>query len=143
MKKVDLAYIAGLFDGEGCISYERKPPYGIHVIVIMGQTEEYLIRWLYLAYGGRVRVRKAPTKFPNAKPLYVWWLRANEACSFLGDILPYLRIKKPQAEASIKYQEYLNSGHWGGKGHPLTNEQIALREAHRILIASLNKKGRA
>lgn len=142
MKKVDLAYIAGLFDGEGCITYTRKGKAGMGLLVTLGQTEEYLIRWLQIAYSGSVYIRKPPVLFPNAKMLYVWRLFGRQASNFLKDIVPYLKVKKPQAELALRFQGYLDSGHWGGKGHPLTEEQKAIRETYSIMISNLNKRGR-
>ncbi len=145
MKKTDLAYIAGLFDGEGCVSFStsKYKPRGTvshQILVTLGNTEEYPIQWLHLCYGGSIYVRKPPKQFPRAKTLYVWRLLCQEACNFLKDIEPYLIIKKPQATIAIKYGESLRVG--GYKGHPKTEGERAVDEAYKIMISNLNKRGK-
>ena len=61
----------------------------------------------------------------------------NEALGFLKLIYPYLRLKKPQAEVAIKFQEL----GFRRSGHILVDKEWAITEAHRILMGNLNKKG--
>lgn len=88
-----LAYLAGLFDGEGCITRANGRP-----IIQIGMTDGPVISWLG-SIGGTVRVEQPPG---NRKPLYRWRvLAANEVEDFLRAIYPYLRVKRAAAEDAI------------------------------------------
>ena len=149
MKKTDLAYIAGLFDGEGCVTYSSRKTVrkdgtsGItsRVLVTMGQTEEYMVRWLQFNWGGTVYIRKPPEKFPHAKYLYVWRILCWDACVFLKDVLPYLKLKKAQAEIALKFHSKLSTTRQG-KPRRKTDEELTIDQEFRTMISSLNRKGR-
>lgn len=134
MKKIDLAYTAGIIDGEGCINISRRQ--GKHqstrLQVSVVNTNEWLCQWLKMQFGGIVRSRRAYK--PNHKPSYSWQLGHKKASEFLRLILPYLNIKKPNAEIAIAYQERQHMGR-------ATKGQKVLNEADRILMASFNKRG--
>lgn len=89
----EIAYIAGLFDGEGCVTRANGRP-----IVQIGMTSEPVIAWL-AEIGGTVRIEQPPG---NRKPLHRWRiLAANEVEEFLRAIYPYLRVKQQDAEDAI------------------------------------------
>jgi hypothetical protein len=88
-----LAYIAGLFDGEGCITRANSYP-----IVQIGMTDRDVIEYL-ATLGGTIRVEQPPG---NRKPLYRWRVMAGrEVAEFLAAIFPFLRVKRQQAEDAI------------------------------------------
>jgi len=72
----------------------------------------------------------------NWKPQWEWKLEAGKAMEFLKLVYPYLRLKKPQAEIAIKFQEMRR-----GQGHHLNDEERAIAETQRIMMANLNKRG--
>ncbi len=139
MRKTDLAYVAGIVDGEGCIglylhqSKKRRPFYVLQVTV--ANTNEWLIQWLKFSFGGSVHLRicDEPT---NCRPQWYWIIAAKKALEFLMLVSPYLRLKKPQAEIAVRFQEAKRH-----RGRPHTDGEIAIDEAERILMASLNKRG--
>lgn len=129
-----LAYTAGIVDGEGHITISDKPDarsYKLQVAVT--NTNEWLCQWLKMQYGGRVW-SWAPLKI-NWKRAYRWELTYGKASEFLELIIPFLNLKKPQAEIAIRYQNRRRIG-----GH-YTNEESVLNEADRILMSTLNKRG--
>ena len=138
MKKSDLAYTAGIVDGEGWIgillnkSKGRKPYYLMRVVV--ANTNEWLIQWLKFGFGGYAYCRQS--KANNTEPIWEWIITANKALEFLKLIYPYLHLKKPQAEIAIKFQ-----GSRRGVGHRLNEKERAVTEAQRIIMSGLNKKG--
>lgn len=90
-----LAYLAGLFDGEGCITRTND-----HPIVQIGMTDEPVMRWV-AEIGGTLRVEDHPNR-GNRKPLYRWRLLAgSDVREFLWALFPYLRVKRTQAEEAI------------------------------------------
>ncbi len=97
-----LAYLAGLIDGEGSITLYLHPKHRqmlLHLAVY--NTNETVIDWLKLTFGGRkykVGCRK------NTKHLqeYQWYMNGHFACDILVLVLPYLIIKQAKARIAIE-----------------------------------------
>lgn len=136
MKRTDLAYAAGIIDGEGCISISRNSKNrGLQIQVEVGNTNEWLLQWLRFAFGGRViLVNDRRTENRGWKPVYHWYLRYDEIREFLKLIYPYLRIKRVQAEIVLKVLGIKDK-----KFKHLSEEEQAIIEAQRILMGNLNK----
>jgi hypothetical protein len=148
MKKTDLAYFAGIVDGEGSIVIhaqhqskgkysDRKRMTSYVLTVSVANTNEWIIRQLQFSFGGYVGI----TAHRNAyrRTCYEWNITSVRAMNFLIMLLPYLKIKKPQAEIGIKFQKNKTSRNLRWKR--LANEDIANREATKILIQKLNNRG--
>lgn len=95
-------YIAGYFDGEGCVRMclSKTGSGGIHVFI----TNTYKPFLIYLkdVYGGNTSLRTPENE--RHKQCYQWRLsNKKDALIFLNDILPFLNEKKEQAELAIKY----------------------------------------
>jgi hypothetical protein len=134
MKKTDLAYIAGIIDGEGCIYIERgKKGRGFQLSVSVGSSDKCLCELLKFSFGGCVYQMKSKTL-----PMWKWEIRTRQAGQFLESILPYLRLKQPQAEIAIKFQKARHTVNWQRK----TDEEKAVEEAQYILLRNLKQKRR-
>ena len=146
MKRTDLAYIAGLFDGEGNIGIVKRrhlagrtvPTY--HLVARVGMVDEIIPRWLQMAFGGYIHHRKRLD--PKHRDVYTWSVGYNTATDFLKTILPFLKLKRPQAELAIKFQS--ERGHSGGQagkhGNAFKTEQAkVVDEAEYILMRSLKR----
>jgi len=100
LTKTDLAYLAGLFDGEGCIMrrrYGRRVYYHIQIT----NTYEPVMDWLQ-SYGGRVQARR-PDLNERWKPKFDWCIsRKLDVYAFLLCVLPYLKIKRQQALEALE-----------------------------------------
>ena len=88
-----------------------------------------------MQFGGRVRMMK-PAKV-NWKVPYRWVLEGERAATFLKLILPYLNLKRPQAELSISFQSRRHRG-----AHLNDKEYRVLAEADRVVMAAFNKRGK-
>jgi len=134
---LNLAYAAGLLDGEGSIFIARvktnKNKSGLYfgLRIELGNTNEQAVRWMQCYFGGSVYERYAD--IDTRRTLWAWHLRGQQALGFLRIILPYLRIKKPQAELAIEFQVRQRLGRYT-KEH--TN---ILDEANGILMAKMNR----
>ena len=139
MKKTDLAYVAGIVDGDGSISLTRqyKRVYSYRVAVQVSNTNEWLLQWLRLAFGGNVHSfqDKGYLRWKH-KAIHQWIITATGALDFLKLVYPYLRLKKPQAEIAIKFLEMR-----GQQKRWLKPDERVIAEAQRILMANLNKRG--
>ncbi len=127
MRKTDLAYIAGIIDGEGSISIihasprRRNPGGEIYAQVGVTNTNEWLIQWLHFNFGGGVNMEKAGRNPLSKQNIWRWNLSHQKARTFLVLILPYLRIKRQEAELAILHQK------------SKSKEQRVVREAQAIL----------
>ncbi len=136
MNKIDLAYIAGFIDGEGCIGIlkrQRKnfsPEY--HIYVSVGQKDAQILDWLAKNYSGAIHHVKRDGS-------YMWNLSYNNAYNFLKQILPYLKYKKPQAQLALSFYE--QTDHRGkGMGGRLTQPEINRREELLLKLKSLKRE---
>ncbi len=145
MKKTDLAYTAGIIDGEGCIyihkrvTPENRSRVRYSLLIKVSSTDEWLIEWLHFAWGGAIGTHSEKSRrLKNWSPAWQWTLQTKQAYEFLKLILPYLQLKKPQAELALKFQERKRKG--GGSGSTL--EKLAVEEAEYILMKNMkhNKK---
>ena len=136
VKGADLAYTAGIVDGEGSIGFVRvEQRKRFQLVVSVTNTNEWLIRWLKFSFGGSIYVERRKGK---DKDLWFWQVNARKALEFLKLILPYLKLKRPQAELGIKFTEsrprYL--------GRHKTEEERAVDEATYIVMRQYNKRGK-
>lgn len=138
LSDVDLAYIAGFFDGEGSITIHqnwRPSPRGKspnHTLqVSIGNTDPSILIWLHANFGGSLVSRQSR---PRHRDVTQWTVRAASALPFLVAIRPFLRMKKRQADVAIEYQKTKSM-----RGPiRVTPEDIQWREAQRETLRQLN-----
>lgn len=135
------AYIAGIVDGEGCISITRRKIkskrsnnwfYQTQVIVV--NTDKRLIDFLVSLYGGFVtspRREKA-----GHKPIYRWVITGNDMRQLLEDTLDYLILKREQARLALSFPSYRHSGQSGR-----TEIELRDQEGKYLSMRKLNNKG--
>jgi hypothetical protein len=108
MKDRNWSYLAGLFDGEGCISIcERKDAKGDNAFIFCIQitnTNTDLMKWLVSHFGGVYYSQDGKSRKANWKPSYRWRVkgRKNEE-EFLLGVLPYLVVKREQALLALEF----------------------------------------
>ena len=107
----ELAYIAGIVDGEGSVGVHGRSParpasYSIRIGVIM--TSPIPPKLCYEVFGGTLEMEKRTTK--TGKFLYRWNVYCTKAASVLERLLPYLRVKKAAAEDCIALTKFYKQG---------------------------------
>jgi len=133
MKKVDLAYAAGIFDGEGCIYIAGKGhEQAWQLRCFLHMAGIYMPQLFQFHFGGKFRKEKRKTK--GGYETYKWVVNDNQALRFLEVLLPYLKLKRPQAELGIQSQKRKAER---PKGQRLSDKEIAAREADVILMKTL------
>jgi len=138
MNEKEKCYWAGLFDGEGCISINKNKgsqnrPYRFCLFVSVSNTSLWLLELLKMQYGGSIHELLSCRNKGN-KPCYQWTITTQVASNFLKIILPYLFLKKPQAELGILFQNRrINM-------KPLSDKDYIQQEADYILIKSMKQK---
>lgn len=133
MCNTELAWAAGLFDGEGHVAIGTSRPHNTnrsqiyYMFVALNMTDPAAVSRFHTIVGvGSIRaVTKQPsTKNNNArKTLYMWRATTQEAAVCLEKLLPYLCNKRPQAEIALAYQASMK---WRGR-IPVTAEELARR----------------
>src|SRR4030042_6476953 len=134
-----LAYLAGFFDGEGCIAIVKDKnhlgnvQYSLRVIV--SNTNDYVLHLYKLSFGGRIHKREY--KQPEWRDCYAWALNSTRAYDFLKCVYPYLILKKAQADLAFEFQE--NQSKYAASNLRLSDKEISMREEQRILMQDLKR----
>jgi hypothetical protein len=100
-----LAYLAGLFDGEGCVVFTRNGPEllsgGLQVSVT--NTDLDLLERFTTQFGGRIRLNRALRRRPGAyRTTFAWVVCGGNAARVLETLRPFLVAKAPQADLALK-----------------------------------------
>jgi hypothetical protein len=151
---IDARYLAGLFDGEGCIDLQRmyaKPPYDKTVYVrprvrmCMSDNTYHIALLLQAEFGGYIGRRKSQ----NARQQSSWsleWLSKEDIIYILDKMKPHLILKKEQAKLALWWLDNA-SGRGSQSGVPniaqarqlMIDEMKALKQNPlRLAITSIN-----
>lgn len=134
--------MAGIFDGEGTIVIHtrkyttkngRKTTHD-YLEVCICSIDEWVPRHFMFAFTGNVYLRKAQTA--KTKAIWVWQTTNEKAKVFLQTLLPYIRLKKRQAELGILFQEASSKR----VRADLTDNELVWRQSQRLLISSYNQR---
>ena len=110
----EVAYIAGLFDGEGSICTRKNSSKDMDSrtldlkIAITDPQPLYLCKRIF---GGQIRPHKT---YGNYKPQYSWRIGYRKAETFLRFVEPYLTIKKEKANLALSFLAF-GRGHYPAK----------------------------
>lgn len=99
------AWLAGFFDGEGCITLYCNPGTELKVPRVgIGQKNAFeLLTEIQQVYGGGVNIHKG-------KGMFRWFCSSRtEIQRFLTDILPYLKVKRAKAEIALAICEVMTA----------------------------------
>jgi hypothetical protein len=141
-------YIAGLLDADGwfCVGQRscKSNKLGIALDAMIGcsmTTREPLDK-LAIRYGGKVQGPRK-LKNPNAKPQYRWVVRGTQKVeAVLFDVLPYLVIKREQAEVLQQFALTMRPKQQKGHKKNLLSEHIIKeRFALKQRLHILNQRG--
>ena len=106
MADTELAYAAGLFDGEGSISLVRQKNNRSHSPqVAVASNDCEVLLWLQKRFGGSI-VTKQPRKSTHSVS-YDWRLTDRRALAFLQMIRPYLVIQRKIRRIDLLLNEYI------------------------------------
>lgn len=98
----DKAYIAGYFDGEGCLTVAARPQgKGVQVRIDFGQTQPQGVKFMQQIYGGSILKRILPA--PRKIRLQYRLSQTNAVLKFIEDVTPYCKEKLEQILIFKKY----------------------------------------
>lgn len=141
-----LAYLAGIIDGEGTISIcdkrvMKRKSQGIRktnkvyrarinfsTSVSVANTDPRIIDWLIQNFGGSMSHSKRQEE--NWRPKITWIMKTTEMVNILTQIVPYLVLKKEQAILMIEARKTFDSN----QKQELTSDEVYNR---RLEIAQL------
>lgn len=125
---LELAYLAGIIDGEGCIGlYRYTKQYVCSVAIGMCDAEPILL--LHGLYGGHYRVEKKCRK----RPVHCLSMQGIAAQRCLTDLIPFLRVKQGRAEIALKFLR-IGTKRYGRAGTP-----AAVKEAKDDLVNQMRE----
>lgn len=93
-----LAYVAGLFDGEGCITTINN---GTSLSINICNTVIEPLEFVKRLFGGSIYTQKSDNI--KHKLLHRWAISGEAASEILQCLLPYLIIRKERAVLGIKF----------------------------------------
>jgi len=122
MTEEQIAYFAGLFDGEGSVSILLTRRGDWKLCCRISNTNREVLQTAKDSFkvgqiGGRNRGG-------NRKPDFWWHVVGKQAEGFLRAVLPFLVIKKDRAVLALLFRDSINNHHYG---LDLTLEEIAFR----------------
>jgi len=105
------SYIAGFFDGEGCITayFPKNSHDRVRCVITITNTNKQILTMIQKIYGGKIYKHGKINK-----QCFVLHLSMLNTMDFLYDICDYLIDKKVQAELAIEFLGYTttNRGQW-------------------------------
>lgn len=102
-------YLAGIIDGEGCISIflhkygtkDGSSKFTTNLEISIYQADDRLMKWLVFHYGGKFYRHDCDGA---SRPGYSWFAPRGKAREeFLLQVIPYLLLKKEQALLALQY----------------------------------------
>lgn len=141
--ETELAYVAGLLDGEGTIAIAKQKPNSgsksIKYILKIHITNTHLgvLLQCQKQFGGYICSKTH--YYYRRKACYEWVLLVSKAKEFLKAILPYLVIKKEQAELGLSFLETRTACFDRRRG--LSKEELNLRESYYLRMKQINQRG--
>jgi len=159
LTEIEQAYIAGFFDGEGCLHISKKmrknqgKNYCYSLKSVISNTKLEPLKYIKIFFGGSISKQNRKI---NQKDIYFLQMNIKSTINLLKNIYPYLRIKKEQANVAFKIIEVkknyspLRKGHRQSNGHDgfivdslySDKEYIELLENCKQEMMKLNKKGK-
>lgn len=147
MNEKEKAYIAGLIDGEGCITiakHKSGQPKGkmwyYQPIITLANTDKTMINYITERY--ECNIVKQQRRKENYKQMYWISFTGDRLKIFLNDILPYLVCKRTQARIVLNFPNYAHRGWgWGRTAIGRTEEEINKQNSLFLKIRKLNSRG--
>jgi hypothetical protein len=135
-----MAYVAGIFDAEGCVSISKREKHGKyysidhHVRCTVTQELRLLVEYMQSLFSGLVYIsyKRKSKNGDITRNVYRWVVTHRKALAFLEKINNYLIIKKDQAKLGIELQ----NNHVGKRTREgwLTTDVINLRDSQMELM---------
>lgn len=144
--ELSLPYVAGIVDGEGCISihvnrsraarFANQKPRVVMQLAVSNCCER-LIDQLWFQFGG-TKQKHLDRYNPRARDNWRWCLSEQAACRLVEKLRPYLFVKQKQADLLLKLGQLKAAN----KSRTLTDQDVQQRLEIAQECGELNKRGR-
>lgn len=125
----DLAYCAGLFDGEGCVTLSKDGDTNYRLRIKITSTDYTVLTWLQEHFGGSINLSRKESEYN--KEAWDWVCKVEDQIVFLIGILPFTIIKRVQIIEALNYHFEKQNG---GK---LTEDEFKLRSVYYERLKTL------
>lgn len=154
LPETDIARLAAYIDGEGTIYINvatklrgRMKNSQYRLSLVITNTDHRFMAWLKQTFDGSVyHVKYEKCKHLGKKPIMRWHVNERMAEVILKACVPYMIMKKPQAEVGLAFmflkrgREIISRDERGRViGDPLTESEQSQRHAMKLEIERLNK----
>lgn len=138
-----IAWAAGVIDGEGCISLTRRSPQAhngainpnYRLVLKVTMCDSRTIRTLHRLFG-RGTLQKQKQLHAYWSQPWIWFCNATDAEEVLKLIRPYSVTKKREVDTALEFLAKTDRSR-AGKARSLTPSEIALRERYFIKLRDL------
>lgn len=139
----DLAYAAGIIDGEGCIwAKVAMNKQGISTLLQLQLTmcSENVVAWFAQMFGGVVYVQQPPSAQRRVR--FTWQIKGRQVGPVLDALLPYLHEKKQRAILAIELSKLLAQSRVG-RGQKVSDSEMSRRRELAASIKAFNQNLRS
>lgn len=147
MLDTDLAWAAGIIDGEGYIGMTKANPgvnrrktLGFQIRISVRMTHKQTIEKLHTLFGGTFKQHK-PKDSTKHRICYEWFIGDLGTIEVIRQIYKYLVTKKGQADLILRYRKDCCGEYKGGRGVSIPDDLAKLRLQYFTELAELNKRG--
>lgn len=133
-KPTEIAYMAGIVDGEGCFFISKVPKKDgdgyisehYRGILKIDNTDKKLLDWIDSVFSGTASARCRTTSSKQfERTIFTWTATGDRLLDLCEQILPYLIIKKENCENMIKFRKSYTGRLGSNKVSP---ESLAIRQ---------------
>lgn len=118
MNEIEAAWVAGLFEGEGSISFKATST----VTLGLSSTDEDVITKLQSIVGGTIYHY---TNRPERKPVWTWYLgERDKVAELLTAMLPHLGSRRSAKAQDALERLRLNKGHQRNWTHCIRGHEL-------------------
>ncbi len=130
----DVAYAAGIIDGEGCIYARVAVAKTVNTVLALrvSMCSEKVIRWLTEKFGGELYI---PSDKHHKVQQFVWQVRGRRMIPVLYSLLPFLIEKKQRALLAIQLAELIRDN----KYRKLPSQEVEERQRLAAAIKQFNR----
>lgn len=130
-------YIAGFFDGEGCITARPVNGRSIHIHISIGQKDSSILTLIKEFFGYGIIGKRGPSDSNPRRDIWRYRITKTElVLDFLQKINSHLVIKRGQSELAIEFIEHQLKTKWKHQ----SKEEKEYREQTAIKIKELKEK---
>lgn len=104
MKATDYAYLAGFFDGEGCVYISKTSATTYTLYVMISQAKGDVLGWLHDEFGGSLTHKRHSVT--NERKYWCWKISGAIAEDFLHRIYPYVIQKSKEIDVAFRLCEH-------------------------------------